>query len=234
MSLVSQLGGVCSLCKSPGTNKLNCPLNPNAKKASHSKHPRARGQKAGSPQQPRQQSEHALAAKNAYFIHDNGARPYAVIVKPNHVVVYEFNEQAFEVNQQESYSYLGTIAYNEIMIGNDAIEGVHGNTILLRQGANYISIGSNGVEPEITLFTTEQAIVDYQSPIGPNDVPYPYAVSKDYIYLIIENVRIPKAAAMRDRDDRDAMWPYTAYYNVELGSTSMNAIAWDVDENVPQ
>ncbi len=37
-------GGVCSLCKSPGTNKSTCPLNPNIKASQHNwnKHPNAK------------------------------------------------------------------------------------------------------------------------------------------------------------------------------------------------
>jgi hypothetical protein len=32
----------CSLCTSPGTNKVNCPLNPDAKNPNTKQHPRAR------------------------------------------------------------------------------------------------------------------------------------------------------------------------------------------------
>jgi serine/threonine protein kinase len=34
-------GGVCSLCKSPGTNKVSCPMNPDAKNPNHKTHPLA-------------------------------------------------------------------------------------------------------------------------------------------------------------------------------------------------
>ena len=54
-------------------------------------------------------------------------------------------------------------------------------------GDKYIYIGS-----EIYSFTTgngkENAIVKYISPIGNNDVPYPYAISGKYTYLMIEDV----------------------------------------------
>ena len=34
--------GKCSICGSPGTSKLTCPLNPNAKNPNPSKHPLAK------------------------------------------------------------------------------------------------------------------------------------------------------------------------------------------------
>ena len=40
---MSQLGsGKCSICGSPGTSKLTCPLNPDAKNPNPSKHPLAK------------------------------------------------------------------------------------------------------------------------------------------------------------------------------------------------
>ena len=36
----------CSLCKSPGTNKVNCPLNPDAKHPNPIQHPQSRQQSA--------------------------------------------------------------------------------------------------------------------------------------------------------------------------------------------
>ena len=60
-----------------------------------------------------------------------------------------------------------------------------GNTILLEMGNNEcIYIGS-----EIWSFNTKNEIAKYVSPVGNNDVPYPYAVDKSKnIYLIIQNV----------------------------------------------
>jgi hypothetical protein len=70
-----------------------------------------------------------------------------------------------------------------------------------------------------------QEIVDYQSPLGSNDVPYPYAVSKDYVYLILENVRIPKAAALKvSRNPNDELRPYLSYYAGSVKSTPMNMV----------
>jgi hypothetical protein len=188
--------------------------------------PRAREDKVKVKVTIAEMSGKALAAKKAYFIHSNGGRPYAVIVNELLVDVYE---NTYE-DDGETYAYLGKISCDKVMIGHDAIEGEHGNSILLKQGENYIYIG--GGEPGITsLLDNAQEIVDYQSPLGPNDVPYPYAVSKDYIYLMIENVRIPKADAVKYQDANNELWPYTAYYESDIASTPMETIVWDFFDN---
>jgi hypothetical protein len=52
----------------------------------------------------------------------------------------------------------------------------------------------------------DDLILDYQSPIGNSDVPYPYAVGEKYTYLMIENVYIDNAALNKKED------PYKQYY----------------------
>lgn len=50
----------------------------------------------------------------------------------------------------------------------------------------YVYIGS-----EIFSFKTDSKIIDYVSPVGNNDVPYPYAIdANDYYYLMIEKIKI--------------------------------------------
>ncbi len=46
----------------------------------------------------------------------------------------------------------------------------------------------------------------YVSPVGNNDVPYPYAVGDKYTYLLIENVRIANELLV-EADD-----PYDFFY----------------------
>ncbi len=79
-----------------------------------------------------------------------------------------------------------------------------GNSILLHLGTNkYVFIGSN-----IFSFRTTHEIVEYMSPVGNNDVPYPYAIDSqgDY-YLMIEN------AIIRVDDPTKKDDPYVYYYN---------------------
>uniref|UniRef100_A0A6C0C961 Uncharacterized protein n=1 Tax=viral metagenome TaxID=1070528 RepID=A0A6C0C961_9ZZZZ len=64
----------------------------------------------------------------------------------------------------------------------------------------YIYIGS-----EIFSFNTIDKIIDYVSPVGNNDVPYPYAIDNNgNYYLLIENVILKGEIKYED--------PYNYYY----------------------
>ena len=60
----------------------------------------------------------------------------------------------------------------------------HGNSILVKETkTSYVSIGWN-----IQRFTTPYEILDYVSPVGNSDVPYPVAFSEDYVYFMLDMV----------------------------------------------
>ena len=86
-----------------------------------------------------------------------------------------------------------------------------GNTILVKlSDKRYIYIGDG-----ISEFTSLHKIVDYQSPVGNNDVPYPYAIDeKDNYYLMLESVIIH---FKKKEDD-----PYEKYYNSSLMTKDMS------------
>ena len=67
-----------------------------------------------------------------------------------------------------------------------------GNSILLRIGSQneyrYVFIGS-----EIYEFNTDEKITTYISSVGNNCVPYPYAVSENFCYCMLEHSKTPVA-----------------------------------------
>jgi hypothetical protein len=81
---------------------------------------------------------------------------------------------------------------NKVFIGkslpgpfvDDAGPDCDGNTILVKPTSEneYIYIGDG-----IKEFKTNEPVVHYQSPIGNNDVPYPFAITESYIYLMLES-----------------------------------------------
>ena len=132
----------------------------------------------------------------SYEIHDNGGRPFIADVTSKKVIVYknDYNEDA---NDWIIGKKLLEIPYKEIFIGdNDKKQeyyddkGVYkGNSILLKlTDSKYQYIGES-----IKTFDTIKGdkIKKYYSPVGNNDVPYPYAVGEKYTYLMIESVYIP-------------------------------------------
>ena len=143
--------------------------------------------------------------KQRYGIHDNGGRPFEVLIDRNGVAVYkEANDEEFSHDESEdtddphyfnrpSFVFLNP---REVFIGRSPenemtrFSGGHGsefdgNSILVNtEGNNYVYIGS-----EIYSFKSLSKIVEYVSPVGNNDVPYPYAIDiQGNIYLMLEKV----------------------------------------------
>jgi hypothetical protein len=220
MSYVSQIGGgTCSLCNSPGTNKTNCPLNPGAKNPNRKNHPLASGV-SPSPRskQPSQKitERSFLAKKNSYLVHNNSGRPYGVVVNdsdPLHLSVDVYDRYS-------NFKHVTNIKALRVMIGLDRASGLsqaksRGNTILLqvpsKKGNKYVIIGGSSL---IRTFNTDQQVTRYESPIGNSDVPYPYAITKDWIYIIMsEGVRIPKTEALVAAIEKDQEISVTWHVN---------------------
>jgi len=158
----------------------------------------------------------------SYFIHDNGARPFHVcVVSPTCVRVEKFTGYDYDEHPAEAYETLfewDDIA--EIFIGKSPLNqmtgfsGGHGpefdgNSILLRRGGEggplrYVYIGS-----EIYEFEAPSRITRFVSPVGNNNVPYPFAfdATGTHCYLFLEQVCITQFPV----DHRDS--PYEWYYD---------------------
>jgi hypothetical protein len=65
-----------------------------------------------------------------------------------------------------------------------------GNSILVKKGSKYIYIGH-----EIYEFSPVEGdtIEAYYSDIGNSDVPYPYAVGKTHVYILLEKAAVDKS-----------------------------------------
>ena len=148
-----------------------------------------------------------------YMIHDNGGRPFKCVIDRNSISIYKQKQR--DSNNENTYEEKPSLIFHpeRIMIGRSPLNsmtkfsGGHGpefdgNTILLDMGSNeYIYIGS-----EIWSFDAEEKIIDYISPVGNNDVPYPYAIdTARNIYLITFDVMIvyrdDVAEKMKQYDD---------------------------------
>ncbi|ARF08163.1 hypothetical protein Catovirus_1_213 [Catovirus CTV1] len=128
--------------------------------------------------------------ENTFVIHDNFNKPFYVIVKGNNVHIYK-QEKTIYAQESKNVEYL----YSEyliisncknVLLGKDSSRKSHiGNTILLEISRNkYMYINY-----QIYSFETDEKITDLYSPIGNNDVPYAYAVSKNYIYLLSDQFK---------------------------------------------
>lgn len=120
-----------------------------------------------------------------YLIHDNGRRPYKVIIVRDEVNIYKKKSEDEDGYEDKVFK---TYKPKKIFIGKSPKnKKFDGNSILIQLTKNsYTYIGS-----EIYSFKTDSEIIDYISPVGNNDVPYPYCIdSNGYHYLMLEKIKI--------------------------------------------
>ncbi len=152
-----------------------------------------------------------------FLIHDNGGRPFKVVVTDDRVCVYyEIVGNDVSVRQYSDVAAL-TINAHEVFVGADHNADNKGNSILVRYGdepCSYVFIGET-----IFIFRTLAPILNYHSPIGNSDVPYPYAIDcDDNYYLLTENVVLLNQPNLQDNwpSGTTAADPYAYYYAAHL------------------
>ena len=137
-----------------------------------------------------------------YKIHDNGGVPFIV-----YVYAQERRVSIVGNGGDPRYDSL-SMQYLEIFPGVDPDEPDYlGNTVLLQIAPRiYYYIGGR----DSFLFKTDDKIVEYFSPIGNSDVPYPYAVGTRNVYLMIEDgyIGIDKF----EKQGRVPADPYSIFY----------------------
>lgn len=127
-----------------------------------------------------------MVGVRTYLIHDNGSRPYRVEVGSSNVVVYPTDVSVPVYQDDIEKVWVGD---NLLSLAQYAPRGTgKGNTILVQTAPHrYTYIGHT-----IYSFDTgADEILEYYSPIGNNDVPYPYAVGRDNVYFLLDKKRVP-------------------------------------------
>ena len=171
-----------------------------------------------------------------YITHDNGSRPFKVIIdeldqckvytQPDTECDSEYTNLVWSGNVQKVF--IGKSPKIEMTKFSKGYgPEFDGNSILVQLRScsseyKYVFIGDKIFE-----FTTDSIITNFVSPVGNNDVPYPYAVDHNgRYYLMIENITyIPTETASPD--------PYRYFYNklsrIELKDFGYNEAEWYVD-----
>jgi hypothetical protein len=134
------------------------------------------------------------------------------VVLPKKVEIY-LTEWVEELERYIKGKRIFETPYKRVFIGDNDLpypdaespKGVdRGNTFLVHvKGSTYIHIGS-----EIISFETrdKETILHYYSPMGGNDVPYPYAVGENYSYFLLDYTTVPNKVLDLSKDG------YTQYY----------------------
>ena len=134
-----------------------------------------------------------------YITHDNGGGAFKVVIKGNKVTVYQNRNYCFQIIPQQIF--IGKSNFDELTENSEAYGyKYNGNSILLKiADKKYRWIGYS-----VKDFETEHEIIEFSSPVGNNDVPYPYAIDNiGQVYLMIENV------LLKHTPNRN---PYRHYY----------------------
>jgi hypothetical protein len=149
-----------------------------------------------------------------YRIHDNGGVPFKVEDRGDAVQIWK---QRSEEEMWRRYTPLLELSYTEIYPGrfphrrwhSDIKEHYHwkpsynGNSVLLFIGnSKYVYIGESIWE----FNTNGDRILEYFSPIGNSDVPYPFAVGERFTYLMLERTQFPNSLLDATND------PYAQWY----------------------
>lgn len=181
-------------------------------------------------------NEH-IRVDNVYYTHDNGGRPFKIILDRYIVHIYKEKDNGIQVDGvtygtiDGEYVLLKSLKVLKVFIGKSPLirstkysggygDDYDGNSLLFQTRTNrYMYVGHN-----IKKFTTYGEIVTYISPVGNSDVPYPYAIDTyGNQYLMIEDIVIKYNEVTRERllkyDE-----PYEYYYDYSLITCDMGMI----------
>jgi hypothetical protein len=151
----------------------------------------------------RSRSRGRATAAKSFTIHDNGARPFRVRISGSDVRIYKRG------GAEGPYTELvASFRARRVYVGGHGAS--RGHTILFARGGGAFVFASECVYS----FVPTDEIRSFYSTLGNSDVPYAVAVGTDYIYLLSEKVRVPRAEFPAHTDwERDA---YTIFYERDM------------------
>lgn len=150
-----------------------------------------------------------------YQTHDNGGRPFNVeirnITQDNFIVKVETNTKKYSNVFYASEVFIGKSPMNSMTTFSGGHGSIFdGNSILIKTNLNeYVYIGD-----KVFSFVTESSVISYISPVGNNDVSYPYAILENgEIYLMIEDVVLSNTNALQNYLENPLNDAYSYYYD---------------------
>lgn len=121
--------------------------------------------------------------------HDNGRHPFYVIITDEIIIIFKYIHT--EKDTDEIWSCHTIIhKYKKVFIGKNMQKytsclnfgSFTGNSILIElKNLHYMYIGNS-----LITFKTTEPIVKYYSTMGNNDVPYPFALSENFVYIMLD------------------------------------------------
>ncbi len=137
-------------------------------------------------------------AGKTFAVHDNGGRPFRVVVAPSGKQV-----TVVPTDPEDPSDPPMRFRVLRVFVAPDKPRG---NTILLQTAKNtYVYVGERVVEFQMT-----DPVVAYRSRLGNSDVPYPYVVGAQNTYfLFMKNMKYLPNLSITDED------AYRTFYDFE-------------------
>lgn len=147
-------------------------------------------------------------SNKTYDIHDNGGVPFTVTIQQDGVkIVITKSGKAKFIRGLNIWVPKGLEIVKDTYKKN---KNLTGNTLLLQIGKNkYVQIGM--VVQEFII--RDDTVDSYFSPVGNNDVPYPWILGKNYIYLINPMDSKTIVVIEKDYNTIGGVDPSLAYYD---------------------
>lgn len=162
-----------------------------------------------------------------YYTHDNGGRPFEVILHNDKVTVYKIDPvDAYDTlvgSWTSKRTFVGTSRECAMTRFSGGLgKEFDGNTILVHlKGLEYLVIGM-----EIYKFTAPEEIENFYASVGNSDVPYPVARTRNYAIFILDNNYAPisEFSTIREDDGDTEAWLdlYTEKYRQKQEYPSVN------------
>lgn len=171
---------------------------------------------------------------SVYLIHDNGGRPFRVSIDKNHVSVRKITKSYQGYEQKNIWEadfdrvWIGKSPKNSVTsFGGGYGPEFDGNSILVKLKTPEKKYDYVHIAAQIIGFHPQAPIVGFSSPVGNNDVPYPWAIDqKGNTYLLSEDVYIQAEAKKDIKKD-----PYGWYYkSSEIDKAGFeNISSWSIN-----
>ena len=174
-------------------------------------------------------TQKATSKGTHYDVHDNGGRPFRVVLHGSTVSIYK--GQGDPIQGDLIYDILvKTIHAKKVYVGKSTglptgadhkpgeAKWFVGNSILVHVSENqYVFIGHDIYE-----FQMDDEVDSYFSLVGRNDVPYPVLLGTDNVYFMLDHCYVPRTAfgPMKKTDWEDAYGRYYGWIHPMTGEKS--------------
>jgi len=125
-------------------------------------------------------------SKTTYVITDNGAKPWIVEDFPKQKKAIIYRNNGDNLTQIVDPVKVTEVKYTALWPSSDSSafgDWNKGNTVLIQKSKDTFVL----VYRAVSEFKILDQPVKYMSPIGNNDVPYPYLIGTEYVYFLVDN-----------------------------------------------